>query len=160
MKAGLDVTAYEIAGSRAEFARRKLGVNVVRSCEETDGKFDVFFSSHVLEHLADLDKVLNLAVTSLKPGGMFVAFTPNGSLRRRDVDAKSWKSSWGFAHPNMLDERFYERVFQSTPLLIASDPYPIDHIARWGASRNERVVLDLQGVELLCVAMKLPQPRA
>ncbi len=53
--------------------------NVVSNFEDVSGKFDVFFSSHVLEHVPDLRKVFEYAASVLRRGGIFVAFTPNGS---------------------------------------------------------------------------------
>jgi 2-polyprenyl-3-methyl-5-hydroxy-6-metoxy-1,4-benzoquinol methylase len=85
MQAGLDVVSFEISKSRADFAREKVGVNVLSglpdpaSLGELGGTFDCFFSSHVVEHVPQPSAVIQLAKAMLRPGGYFVAITPNGS---------------------------------------------------------------------------------
>ena len=40
------------------------------------GKFDVIFTSHTLEHIADVQNCVNCLVDKLNEGGWFVAFVP------------------------------------------------------------------------------------
>lgn len=42
-----------------------------------DGRFDIVCSAHVLEHVAEPDAVLSEIHRVLKPGGCFIAITPN-----------------------------------------------------------------------------------
>jgi hypothetical protein len=54
----------------------------------------------------------------------------------------------------MLDEKYYQRMFESVPVLIASDPYPIDDMKSWRISGQVARQLEVTGSELLCVASK------
>lgn len=156
-QAGFDVTAFEISQPRAEFARRKLGVDVLSampkdktSAGALGGAFDCFFSSHVIEHVPQPGTVFDFARTLLKPDGLFVAFTPNGSLQMRAANPRSWHSIWGKVHPCMIDNEFYWKALGRNILL---DSTPIDHARLATFAQSKALGEDqLAGDELLCVA--------
>ncbi len=158
-KAGFRIWACEISRSRRAYAADKLGVRVVEDtayfANSQRGSFDCFFSAHVLEHVPSPNAVISLARKLLKPGGLFVAATPNGSMTFRNAREKAWMKFWGEVHPNLLDEVFYTSIFSSEPLLVFSrderDAGPTaDEVAVFW--RGERVVSRLGGHELVCVA--------
>lgn len=153
-QAGFDVKSFELSRKRREFAKNHLGVNVYSDVSEINDKFDVFFSSHVLEHIPKLSGVIDLARKVVKPGGWFVAFTPNGSSEYRNVNPEGWHTAWGFVHPLFLDDVFYRSVFQDSRYLIDSSPYKTIEISTWGKELGDSKVLPLEGSELL-VAVKL-----
>ena len=83
----------------------------------------------------------------LRKGGLFLAFTPNGSSDFRSRNQKAWNQLWGMVHPNFLDDRFYQRAFPD--VLLASDPYDFGAIgARW-TGREAKSLLRLDGGELM-----------
>lgn len=90
------MTAYEISRPRADYARAKLGVNVLASSPDSAAPgefadaFDCFFSSHVVEHVPQPSAVIALAAALLKPGGYFVAITPNGSEDFQRTAPDAW----------------------------------------------------------------------
>ncbi len=160
-QAGYDVTAYEVSNSRRNFARTKLSISVVDAfdaCLVDDafvGQFDCFFSSHVLEHVPSSGAVFQAARKLLKPDGVFVAFTPNGSAAFRAADFASWHLLWGEVHPNFVDEEFYRHNFGNSPAILSSSGYDFDAIAR--ASFDEpgiRTIGGLAGYELFFAARK------
>jgi 2-polyprenyl-3-methyl-5-hydroxy-6-metoxy-1,4-benzoquinol methylase len=104
-EAGYEVEAFEISRPRAEFAR-KLGLDVKTSLADVPGLFDVVFSSHVLEHLPNPLESLRQMADRLNPGGLVVAFTPNGSPEAQQADPRRYRSQWGFVHPVLLTARF------------------------------------------------------
>jgi 2-polyprenyl-3-methyl-5-hydroxy-6-metoxy-1,4-benzoquinol methylase len=120
-RAGYDVWASEISRPRSQFAASKLGVRLVDPDRMTEfqGSFDLFFSSHVLEHVPRIADVIELARRLLHRDGLFLALTPNGSFHRRKADP-FWSSHWGSVHPNFLDEEFYTSAFADVPLLVLS----------------------------------------
>ncbi len=115
--AGYDVYSYELAVDRRNYGIDKLGVRHVDDLFEIGeghplfNSFDCFFSAHVLEHVPAPSRIFDLAWRLLKPGGAFVAFTPNGNLGFRDYNRRAWSNMWGAVHPNYLDEVFYETHF-------------------------------------------------
>ncbi|MEN6449025.1 MAG: class I SAM-dependent methyltransferase [Thermoguttaceae bacterium] len=156
---GYDVSAFEISSPRAQYARRHLGVTVYSTPEslqspELQGTFDYFFSSHVLEHVPSVSVVLEQAFRLLRPGGLFVAFTPNGSSAHRNASAETWHAAWGFVHNNFLDELFYDTYFRQAPRLMASLPYDLDAIRAARLDNRAATILPLHGTELLAVARK------
>ena len=69
---GFHVESFEISQPRAAFARDKLGISVTSNMSEISGPFDVFFSSHVLEHVPSVKAIIDYAFERLRPGGTFV----------------------------------------------------------------------------------------
>jgi 2-polyprenyl-3-methyl-5-hydroxy-6-metoxy-1,4-benzoquinol methylase len=121
-QAGYFVTGYEISRARANYATRALGVPMVSDPEDIPAQsLDVFFSAHVLEHVPSIRDVTNLAGRKLKPGGLFIAFTPNGDAQYRQAAPDRWRKLWGEVHPNFLDSEFYRRIAPSA--ILASPPY-------------------------------------
>jgi 2-polyprenyl-3-methyl-5-hydroxy-6-metoxy-1,4-benzoquinol methylase len=105
-KVGFDVTSFEIAPSRRRYAEQKLGVSTVSSMDEVAdrlaGKFDCFFSAHVLEHVPSPVQTFTYAMRLLKMRGLFVSFTPNGSQEHRAASPQ-WSKLWGEVHPNFVN---------------------------------------------------------
>jgi 2-polyprenyl-3-methyl-5-hydroxy-6-metoxy-1,4-benzoquinol methylase len=151
MRAGYDVEAFEISRPRCAYAAEKLGVKTVSDFRELGGDFDVFFSAHVLEHLPDLREAIRLAQSMVRPGGLFIAFTPNGSLAYRSSNWQAFHKSWGMVHPNVLQEKYYRHVFRERPLLLASSPYSTAQLSAWNF--RESLSCDLSGAELLAAAV-------
>ena len=153
MQHGFEVESFEISTPRANFARSKLGVRVHSSLSEVSGPFDIFFSSHVLEHVPSVKKSIEFGMSILKPEGLFVAFTPNGSSEFRIKESEAWNQLWGLVHPNFLDDKYYQTAFSGQCFLISSNPYPIQDIEKWrtGQTDNE-TMLKLDGLELLILA--------
>jgi 2-polyprenyl-3-methyl-5-hydroxy-6-metoxy-1,4-benzoquinol methylase len=150
-RAGYQATGYEISRPRARYAREKLGVQVVDSLSEVEGIADVFFSSHTLEHVPSIDHVISTARRWVKPGGFFIAFTPNGSEEFRSENPADFHRLWNRVHPNFLSGEFYQHIFEDKPLLLASSPYDSRRLAQW--DKQSRIAFPLNGVELLCVTV-------
>ncbi|MBU1109743.1 MAG: class I SAM-dependent methyltransferase [Candidatus Riflebacteria bacterium] len=154
LQRGFNVEAYEISVPRADFARNKLGIKVYSSLSDVKDKFDVFFSSHVLEHVPSIKQSISFAMSILKPGGIFVAFTPNGSEGFRKKNRKAWNQLWGKVHPNFLDDNFYETAFPEKHLFLSSDPYSIQEISTWRNGKIKKTIQNLDGSELVCLVRK------
>jgi 2-polyprenyl-3-methyl-5-hydroxy-6-metoxy-1,4-benzoquinol methylase len=150
---GFSVQAYEISRPRADYARTHLDVDVVSDAADLKGSVDVFFSCHVLEHVPSVEESIALGFSLLRPGGYFVAFTPNGSTACRAANPGSWQNAWGMKHPNYLDEVFYKKAFGSRPYYLASHPYDLDELAAWIRNTGQQVG-DMSGRELLAIAQK------
>jgi 2-polyprenyl-3-methyl-5-hydroxy-6-metoxy-1,4-benzoquinol methylase len=150
---GYDAVGYEISRPRASYAREKLAVRVFERPEDLPRDVDVFFSSHVIEHVPAPCDVISLARRLVRPGGLFVAFTPNGSAARRAKPEQACNVAhmWGQAHPIVLDDVFYRHALPEDPKLIATSPYSLDFVRGWG-KRVDRSG-DLSGGELLLVAV-------
>jgi len=155
MAAGFEVTAYEISKSRCEYAQKRLGIKAYSRREELeDGNFDVFFSAHVLEHVPSISDVVEFGLNKLRSGGLFIAFTPNGSEAFRKREPAAWRHLWGMVHPNFLDDRFYRGIFPNC--LLASGPYDFSQLGSWRSNPTPSMSENLIGSELLVAYVKLP----
>lgn len=152
-QAGYEVDSFEISRPRAEYAKSKLGV-VLRSPEEVEtGVYDVFFSSHVIEHVPSVSRMIETGMSFLKPGGLFVAFAPNGTATFRARNSVAWHKSWGLVHPQLIDDDFLRHSFRNFPLLITSTENPFEQIAAWG-QHSTTLIADLAGDELMFAVKK------
>lgn len=149
-EAGFDAAGFEVSRRRGEFARRELGVEIMDTLDGVESRFDVFFSSHVMEHLPDLRRVLATARRVTKPGGWFVALTPNGSAPYRHAAAKSFHHLWGFVHPVLIQDKFMQHVFASEPYFLASDLESLEALRSW--NHIEPCVQGMAGWELFVAA--------
>jgi 2-polyprenyl-3-methyl-5-hydroxy-6-metoxy-1,4-benzoquinol methylase len=155
-RGGYAVTAYDISRSRGGYARANLGVSVLpdlrsETLAEHFGAYDCFFSSHVLEHVGAVSTVIAFARTLLKPGGIFVAVTPNGSDECRRA-LPQWDSHWGEVHPNFLNAQFYLKAFAGQDLLLDGVPSNPELLRAFAVEKGQGILVgDLTSPELLCV---------
>ncbi len=105
-QAGFEVFSYEIGQERARYAKEKLQCVMVSDLHTLDGTMDCFFSSHVIEHLANPRSLFDEAERVLRPGGLFVCYAPNGAVEREKKDYGAYHQNWGMVHPLMLTPEF------------------------------------------------------
>jgi 2-polyprenyl-3-methyl-5-hydroxy-6-metoxy-1,4-benzoquinol methylase len=150
---GYHAIGYDISGPRARYAREMLKVPVFDRVEDLPSVVDVFFSSHVIEHVSAPRDVFSFARQSVRHNGLFVAFTPNGSRARREIPSQAFNVAhmWGQAHPIVLDDVFYRHALIQEPKLLTSSPYVLDSVRGW--DKRTEVSGDLSGDELLLVAV-------
>ena len=149
-EAGFSVLSYEISKPRSYYASKNLSIDIV-DISKTPEEIDIFFSNHVLEHVPSPSQTIALARKMLKPDGIFVAITPNGSDSYRTTDYVSWHSLWGQDHPNHLSDTFYKQEFKDNPFILSSMLYSHSDISQWKQLKNQ-VILPCFSSELLVIA--------
>lgn len=153
--AGYNVVGYELSKERAAFARKMLSVEVVSGIHDICGEFDVFFSTHVIEHIPNVANFLDFAFTRLQKSGLFMAVTPNGSFCYRTKRPGNWQRVWGFKHPVLLDEKFIQQTFSKYPWLATSQLENYDAMSSWQTDGG-LYLGDMSGWELLLVSRLKP----
>jgi 2-polyprenyl-3-methyl-5-hydroxy-6-metoxy-1,4-benzoquinol methylase len=151
---GFDVQSFEISKPRGEFAKEKLGVDVLDAMDNAEGPYDIFFSAHVLEHVPSVQSVIEDGFRLLRSGGVFMAITPTGSAAFRSKSPTAWSQLWGNVHPQFLDDVYYNKQFQQYPHILASNPFEITELRQWGQFKTGVINLNLLGDTLLCIAIK------
>ncbi len=106
-----DVKCFELSKKRREFGEQKLGIKYIENNLNQNLKFDLFFSSHVIEHMHNPLFLKKFADQYLKEDGILFLTCPNGSDQARKN--KKWKSSWGEVHPNFITDDFICRHFKN-----------------------------------------------
>ena len=86
-------------------------------------------------------------LAKLRPGGLLVAFTPNGSLDRRRCDGVNWHRGWGLVHPQMMDDQYYGSRFAGHHFLLTASPFDVGNLRQWDGTRQS--AFNLEGNELL-----------
>jgi hypothetical protein len=149
LKAGSDVQSYEISKPRARFGKM-LGLDIKTSEKDLKGGVNVFFSSHVIEHVPDIKSMFLLANKLLTEDGFFVAYCPNGSADLKRTNPVLFHNFWGQVHPNCLSAEFFANVFKDVPYLIGSDAADTKQIEQW--DQKTQSILDVTGNELFVFA--------
>jgi SAM-dependent methyltransferase len=134
-RAGFDVQSFEISRPRAAFGE-KLGLRIATSLTDVRPPFDLIYSCHVLEHVPNPQETIESMLAMLKPGGLVVGQTPNGSPAFRDADRRHFQNIWGQVHPVLLTDGFVKRIAGSRPFLICSDDHP-DYLRTWDGQSQE-----------------------
>jgi len=151
--AGFDVTGFEISERRAIYASENLGVRVSRPDEERPETYDIFFSSHVIEHVPNARAMLLAGLRLLRPGGLFVCFTPNGSETHRRRNPTGYAKSWGLKHPQLICEKWIAHSASRLPWVASTTPHDLGILKSW--ARAQQVAIgDLGGGELLFAVRK------
>jgi 2-polyprenyl-3-methyl-5-hydroxy-6-metoxy-1,4-benzoquinol methylase len=110
-KAGYNAEGFEVSLPRAQYGKEKMSLPISSSIKDINGKFDVIFSSHVLEHLPDFSGINELYKNHLSDNGLFIAVTPNGSEAFRKDDYTAFHQIWGKVHPVLINDRFVKKNF-------------------------------------------------
>ena len=96
----------EIAEKRRQFGQLNLGVDILPDIDSVDGKFDVIYSAHVLEHLMSLKNLFDKFYEKLSLGGSLIIEVPNFDP---DTKGKSVYKIIGSVHPLGFSKEFFER---------------------------------------------------
>lgn len=132
-KSGNQVVGFEISVPRAEFGKEKLGVAIYSDTEFLPVENDLVLSSHVIEHLDNINDFISVSCRLLKKDGIFMAFCPNGSDPYKKREPDIWHVSWGAVHPNSLTVEFAQYAFRNNPYLILTGDwiFDADKLAEW-----------------------------
>jgi 2-polyprenyl-3-methyl-5-hydroxy-6-metoxy-1,4-benzoquinol methylase len=156
-RAGFITTGVEVSRPRCDFGRAHLDVETHYSADELASEYNVFFSSHVFEHVPSPRNSYREAKRLLGDhGGLFIVITPNGSDEFRKTRPTRWHELWGRKHPNFLDKRFWENLLGDVPHIIMSRSEdgsvlaPLESIDPGHLANPIRC--DLSGEELIVVA--------
>jgi 2-polyprenyl-3-methyl-5-hydroxy-6-metoxy-1,4-benzoquinol methylase len=149
----IDVVGYELSRRLASFGKKNLDVEIQTDEAAIRPDNDVMFSSHVIEHLYSISDFVELCKDKLRPDGLFLSLSPNGSLEFRQKAHHLFHVNWGNVHPNVLTIDFAQFMFKDNPYLIltSDDEYDLEAIRQWdGMSQQVGQIRD--GYELLMIA--------
>ena len=120
----------EIAQWAVEFSRQELGLDVfhgpLQAAAFPANQFDVVFSSHVMEHIADPLSLLTEMVRVLRPGGVHVTVVPT------QFASPSWKLARRFIgdpppiHSSFYTQQTYEAFLKKAGLEIVCSEYNVE----------------------------------
>jgi len=76
---GFDVIGIEIGSRRRDFAKSRLGLRMLESIEDVASheRFDVIYTSHVLEHFTDISRIFKKLSAILADNGRIFIEVPN-----------------------------------------------------------------------------------
>lgn len=151
-KAGFKAVGYEVSKPRAEFSK-ELGVEVLSEWSDVQRyePFDVVFSSHVLEHTPNPSDAIRKKLSVVRPGGLFIAYFPNGSREFQARDIKAFHRLWGWVHPVMLGQSFIQYVLADHPCGIGAHcAGDLDALRTWDRRTNWLGTLDSSELLVVC----------
>jgi SAM-dependent methyltransferase len=93
---GWDVQGIELSDRAASFARKELGLSVLRATvselyEDQPLPYDAIVAWHVIEHLTDPRKFLEEIAAMVRPGGILALRTPNIESAVAKLAGKAWE---------------------------------------------------------------------
>lgn len=149
---GYKAMGFEISAPRARFGREKLDVEIHDDAGSLPKEVDVVLSSHVIEHLSDIEEFFSTAKSVLKEEGILMCFCPNGNDTYRQREPNTWHINWGGLHPNYLSTAFYQYAFAGNPYLILTGDWLFnpDDIRNWDGKSQQMGNIQ-NGKELLII---------
>lgn len=154
---GYDVVGFEISRPRAEYGRKHLKLEIIddfRMIDSLQGaSFDIIHSSHVLEHLPELNSVFSRFRRLLKPDGVLIIFVPNAGGRLARELGVRWGPMIGEKHPLAFTAEFFARNLPKHGFLsprFKSSPY--------GSSKGAPATVVQEGDELMVIAGLAEEP--
>ncbi len=154
-QAGIDVQGFEISRPRASYGIEKLGIDIKTNESQLRDQNDIFYSSHVLEHVPAVKYSIELGTKLLRENGLLILITPNGSGEFKSMYPENFKKGWGLVHPNYLNANFYKNQFKNVPYYIGTsgDLEQFNYSAIFDWYKNKIQIVDnLKGGELLVIA--------
>lgn len=149
---GLDVESFEISVPRAEFGNRSLGLSIKTSPEHLRNENDIFFSSHVIEHVPSVSAMLRTSAQLVHRTGYVITLCPNGSKEYRKRMPYYFSKAWGKVHPSVLTADYFQKWYRNVPYFIATRTESWDAIIAWNG-KTQLLSDDLSGSELCIVAL-------
>ncbi|MBM3794771.1 MAG: class I SAM-dependent methyltransferase [Acidobacteria bacterium] len=149
-QAGFAAEGFELSKPRAAYGRR-LGLDIAVQPPAHGPLFDMVYSCHVLEHVPNPLQTLNQMLAWVRPGGMVVAQTPNGSRDFRAASPAAFHRLWGRVHPFLLTAEFVKRNFGHLPGYVSCDDRPAS-VSAW--DRQSCRVADTGGSNLFLAIHK------
>lgn len=150
-QAGFAAEGFELSRPRAAFGRQ-LGLEIATQPPASGQLFDMVYSCHVLEHVPNPLATLRAMLQWVRPGGMVVAQTPNGSPEFRAADPTAFHRLWGRVHPFLLTGEFVTRNFPELPCYVSCNDQPAS-VQAW--DRRSRQTTELGGSNLFIVLVKV-----
>lgn len=147
---GMDVESYEISKPRAEYGSKALDLKISTDEGSLRGGNDIFFSSHVIEHVPNPTAMLNRARDLVRPGGFVITLCPNGSPEFRQSDPRGFHLSWGKVHQTLLGRQYFTKLMGADPYFITASQGGWKRIADWDQS-TQKLDEDLSREEILVV---------
>ncbi|MFQ5446053.1 MAG: class I SAM-dependent methyltransferase [Saprospiraceae bacterium] len=147
---GMDVESFEISVPRASFGNQSLGLNIRTHEASLRSGNDIFFSSHVIEHVPSVSKMLAVGERLLTEDGYLITICPNGSPQYRTREPRGFHAAWGKVHPSYLNVEFFKNNYSAKPYFITTAPFNFEKIKAWD-KHSQNVDEQLTGVELLVI---------
>jgi len=150
---GLDAVGFELSKIRSKYGEDNLDIKIYTEDAEIRNENDIFFSSHVIEHIYDLKEHFNLIKEKLTAQGLLVAFCPNGSEEFNKRNPILYNQTWGNLHPNYISIPFLQSVFAESPYAIftGDDNFDLEKISKWDGV-SQYVDGYKEGYELLIIS--------
>jgi len=133
-----ECVGYEYSDVRRRYGQENLGIRYVEEKEFGDEKFDLIFSSHVIEHMFNPSLLLSHAEMLLKKDGWLVIVCPNGSYSARIANQR-WSKLWGSVHPNLISDQYLCSLFSWYKGGIYNEQYDEKSANLYLSNHNKKV---------------------
>lgn len=129
---GLETDAVTVADARLRGLKVSCGTLIEQ--DYPAGHFDAIVSNHVLEHVHDPNELLLESRRILRPGGRFIAATPNASSLGHRLFGSDWR---GLEPPRHL------QIFTRSAITALARNAGFEHPTSVGSSRGAALIWNL-----------------
>lgn len=125
---GLDLNKQAIEDAKRNLPQGNFQNTTIEQSNYEDNFFDIIRTSHVLEHVYDVDSFIKKVYQILKPGGKFIVKVPNGNSLEMKLFGKFSAQSWIPFHVNLftgkdLQKKLSQVGFKNIKILTKAIPW-------------------------------------
>ena len=132
---GLDVSGYELASERREYARA-MGVKVIDELPPQGAHFECLYANQVFEHLPDPVANLQELCSRLTPGGLAYIRVPDGRGIAERLRRHGWSPELDAIHPLEHINCFTRKTLIDMALRAGLRPLSPPLRLNWGSLLN------------------------
>jgi hypothetical protein len=151
-KIGYLTSSFEISLPRLNYGNNRLGLNITNNIEKVP-IVDIFYSSHVIEHLENPKLIFDIAVTKTHKNGLVYLKCPNGSEEFKLQHPLIYKQMWGMVHPNFISKEWLEFVLNDLEKIFfvssSEDNLLMSEIKQWDRTSTFIGPLDSPNLTIL-----------
>lgn len=125
---GWDVKGVEVCPQSVDYARQKRNLDIylgsLEAAAYSADSFDVVHCSHLIEHLTDPSAFITEAARILKPGGLFIAVTPDISGFQAGLFRAEWRSA--------IADHMYLFSKKTLKMMMEQKGFKLSNTVTWG----------------------------
>ena len=145
---------FELSKRARDFGEKKLGINYIDAPHDHCQKFNLMFSSHVIEHMDNPAVFKSSAEKLLSDQGVILMTCPNGSESARSKN-KNWSLLWGENHPNFISDDYLIKIFENYGgVILGPELLDISHKEISQFLKNDLMSLSPETSSLYLLAQK------
>ncbi len=123
-----ELFGIEISKSSANYTKKRFNAQVsvcnILEAEFTESLFDVVNMTYIIEHVLEVNKILNKVYTWLKPGGLLIVSSPNWGSFISYIFKELFRLNDPCQHINLWERKTLKRILEQSGFFVKNVYYP------------------------------------